>query len=195
MTVEKRAIRRRVLIDTRRVNGDDVPAISGYGAVFYREDEPETEFRLWDDMVERIAPTAFDEIEGRDVRSMFNHEPDLLLGRTTNGTLELSVDDIGLRYRVTPPDTQAGRDVRELVRRGDVDGSSFMFEVTGEEFEKRDGVVYRTITRVNLYEVGPVTFPAYEATTSEARANRPNVPQLFEPGELSVKRKRLYLLS
>ena len=144
-------------------------SIRGYGAVFY-DGSPGTEFDMGG-VRERIAPTAFDGIEGDDVRAFFNHNPSQVLARTTSGTLRLSVDGRGLRYELDPPDTTLGRDLVELMQRGDVDGSSFMFDILEEEPPRReDGVVIRTITRVKLYEVGPVTMQAYEAAKSEARS-------------------------
>lgn len=158
---------RGLKVETR---GDDEQAvIVGYGAVFHRADDAGTEYRLWEDVFERIMPGAFDEIG--DVRSFFNHNPDTVLGRTTSGTLALSVDDDGLRYEVTPP--QTARHVVESVERGDVTGSSFMFVPTSTTWreEERDGrtVSIREINSVELFEVGPVTFPAYEATSAGTR--------------------------
>jgi HK97 family phage prohead protease len=156
-------------------------AIEGYGAVFYRAGDAGTEYQLWRDGYERIARTAFDRaIAEDDVRSLFNHDSNFVLGRNAADppTLVLSVDEVGLKYSVTPPDTQMVRDlVMEPIRRGDVSGSSFMFwprKVTWIE-EDRDGrmVEIRQIDEVLLVEVGPVTFPAYAGTTSGVRAADP----------------------
>lgn len=144
--------------------------ISGYGAVFYDGSEG-SQYRLWDDFVERIMPGAFDRAirEQHDTRSFFNHDANWILGRTTAGTLGLSIDSRGLRYEISPPDTSAGRDVRESVRRKDVTGSSFMFVAQGVAWRKEEGVTIREINDVDLWEVGPVVFPAYEGTSSELR--------------------------
>lgn len=155
--------------------------IAGYGAVFYRAGDPTTEYVLWDDSygkaVERILAGAFDRTlrEKADVRSLFNHDSNIVLGRTTSKTLDLAVDTIGLRYEATPPDTQLVRDqVLAPIGRGDVSGSSFMFvpmaaRWTQEVIEGRT-IDIREISDVELWEVGPVTFPAYEGTSSEARS-------------------------
>lgn len=156
---------------------DAPPAIEGYGAVFYRADDPGTEYELWQDVYERILPGAFEGVQDADVRSLFNHDSNWVLGRNRADppTLHLDVDPLGLRYRVTPPDTQAVRDqVLTPIYRGDVDGSSFMFwpRLVSWTQEVRDGrtIEIREIKQVELIEVGPVTFPAYAATSAGVRA-------------------------
>lgn len=151
------------------------PRISGYGAVFYDEADPGTEYFLWSDMVERIMPGAFDRaVREDDVRSLFNHNPDLVLGRNQAGTLELSIDRRGLFYDVRPPETDLVRDqVLTPIQRGDVTGASFMFDVldrSWREVEVDGKLVYiRELNELRLYEVGPVTFPAYLSSTAAAR--------------------------
>ena len=152
---------------------DGQQVVVGYAAVFYREGDPGTEYRLWGNLIERIAPEAFNRAlaEKQDVRGLFNHEPDNLLGRTGPGTLRLSADDLGLRYEVDLPDTQVGRDLAVSLARGDLTGSSFSFlpkHVQWQEEEENSDI--RTLTDVDLYDVGPVTFPAYEATSAGLRA-------------------------
>lgn len=153
--------------------------ISGYGAVFYNPSDAGTEYWLWDDIVERIMPGAFDRaLREDDVRSFFNHESNFILGRSTANTLKLAIDAVGLRYEVQPSDSALSQHVLSAVGRGDVNGSSFMFDVgsaTWVEEKQADGHVIwiREITEVApLYEVGPVCFPAYEASTSEACSAR-----------------------
>ena len=156
--------------------------IRGYGAVFYRAGDPGTEYQLLSDLYERIAPGAFDRaIREDDVRSFFNHDANIVLGRNRAGTLKLSVDERGLIFEATPPDTQLVRDqVLAPLSRGDVSGASFMFDVlrqTWTEEQRGDRLVeIRTIEEVALHEVGPVVFPAYEAATSGARDSRPSGP-------------------
>lgn len=162
----------RQMLNLRAAGEGDQRTIVGYGAVFYNADDPGTEYWLWDDFVERIMPGAFDRaLQEDDVRSAFNHNMDLILGRTTAGTLKLSVDAIGLQYEVTPPASRA--DVVEAIERGDVTGSSFMFIPTSVSWrtEKIDKtyIDIREINEVELWEVGPVAFPAYDSTTSELR--------------------------
>ncbi len=160
-------------IETRDDSGG--VTISGYAAVFYREGEAGTQYQIWrnEDVFERIAPVAFNRAlaEKHDVRGLFNHREDNILGKTGSGTVRLSVDERGLKYEIDPPNTAAGRDVTELLKRGDIDGSSFAFTVEGETWSREsDGREIRTITDVNLYDVGPVTYPAYESSTSGVRS-------------------------
>jgi HK97 family phage prohead protease len=149
---------------------NDTQVITGYAAVFYRDGDPGTEFELWPGTRERIGRTAFDRAlsEKHDVRSQFNHAG-ALLGRTTAGTLKLEVDNVGLRYTATPPDTHHASDLMKSIARGDIDGSSFAFRVTGEEWRNDGDTEVRTITDVELYEVGPVIFPAYKSASSGIR--------------------------
>ena len=111
-----------------------------------------------------------------DVRALFNHDPNHLLGRTTSGTLKLSVDQVGLQYKIVPPDTQAGRDTVESIKRGDLTGSSFSFSIMEDKWEKKtDGklqIDIRTLLNVQMFDVGPVTFPAYTSTSTGVRQLR-----------------------
>lgn len=160
----------------RAGDGEKHPAIVGYGAVFFRADDAGTEYQLWEDTFERIMPGAFDRaLREDDVRSMFNHDPNMILGRTSANTLLLSVDRIGLKYEVEPdPLSPVCQHVLASVRRGDVSGSSFMFIPTRtkwlEVMEGERRVWYREIEEVDLWEVGPVVFPAYAATTAGVRS-------------------------
>ena len=173
-------VRGRLGVEKR--DGEDSPStIGGYGAVFYNSDDPGTEYWLWDDVVERIAPTAFNDALDDDVRSFFNHDPNLILGRNKAGTLDLSIDSVGLRYVVTPPDS--AKWVTDSVARGDVDGSSFMFQpkqTTWTEEERDSRTIYvRTIDTVGLMETGPVVFPAYTSATADARSAIAQEPALM----------------
>lgn len=153
---------------------DGSRTITGYASVFFREGDRGTEYELWEGFRERIAPSAFDRAisEKHDVRGLVNHDPKLILGRTTAGTLRLTVDQRGLRYEITPPDTTAARDTMESLRRGDITGSSFAFIPTRYEFGEADGYDYVEVRDVDLYDVGPVTFPAYSGATSGLREQR-----------------------
>lgn len=148
--------------------------IAGHAAVFY-DGTQRTEYRIGDDMVERVMPGAFDRAieEGHDVRGVFNHDKNLILGRTASGTMTLTVNPTGLLYNINPPDTQSARDVVTLIERGDVSGSSFKFTIRSEDMKQEDGVHVFEIRDVDLFDVGPVTFPAYDSTDVEiAEAKR-----------------------
>lgn len=161
--------------------------IEGYFAVFNKEVE------LWPGAYEEIASTAFDGIEGADVRALINHDTTLVLGRTKAATLGLKVDNYGLWGRITinPNDTDAVN-LYERVARGDVDQCSFGFDIIKEETDWReDGTVKWTIQEVKLYEVSPCTFPAYEQTGIQARKVQVNEHRgrLFEARKKKLKER------
>jgi HK97 family phage prohead protease len=140
--------------------------LGGYAAVF----DQTTDLGFFGK--ERLSRSAFDavlKLKDTDVRSLWNHNPQYLLGRQSTGTLRLSVDSTGLEYEVDLPDTQYARDVRALAERGDLDGASFSF-IPGE-WEWDDRTETRTHTSVaTLVDVAPVTFPAYSGASTEARS-------------------------
>lgn len=191
MTIEQRIITGRPV--ELRADDENQPTISGYAAVFYRDGDPSTEYELWPGAVERVMPGAFnDSLKMDDVRALFNHDAQSVLGRSKSGTLRLSVDNTGLRYEITPADTTLYRDVAAMIKRGDVDGSSFSFQIVGQDTWTRsaDGREVREIRSVKLYDVGPVTFPAYQGSTSEARSSRDN-QQMQWAKQLEERQKTL----
>ena len=172
MNVQSRYLFSQPVSLSKRAEGE-APVIFGYGAVFYREGEEGTQYKIYDDYYERIMPGTFDRAirDAHDVRSLFNHNPDIVLGRTASGTLKLSVDAVGLRFDATPPDTNLVRDqVLAPLERGDVSGSSIMFVPTDTTWREVDGVYIREIRDAELWETGPVTFPAYESTSAGVRS-------------------------
>lgn len=179
MKQEIRAVPGRITVQRRDVNGKVAITIAGHAAVYYREGKPETEFDFGFGR-ERIMPGAFDAAlkDGQDVRALWNHDARCILGRVKPGTLRLSTDETGLAYECDLPDTQTARDLAASVERGDVDGSSFAFTIRrnadgsyAEKWEKPlDGKWVRTIGAVDLYDVSPVTFPAYGGTSASIRA-------------------------
>lgn len=166
MEIERRdyelADANELVVETR---SDGRAAIVGYAAVYNRLSLDLGGFR------EEILPGAFDRVlskRGKDVVALFNHDSNIVLGRSSSGTLELSSDDKGLKYVVTPPVSRA--DVLELIQRRDVRGSSFAFTVDpkNESFRTgEDGKAIRQIREVSgLYDVGPVLNPAYPSTSA-----------------------------
>ena len=120
---------------------------------------------------EKVRKGAFAESIGRDdIRALFNHDPNYVLGRNRAGTLELVEDDIGLRVRITPPDTSWARDITTSIRRGDISQMSIGFVVEDDEWSSSDGIDTRELKKVRLFDVSPVTFPAYTATDVGVRA-------------------------
>lgn len=147
--------------------------IKGYGAVYYDANNPATEYWLWDDLVERIKPGAFDRVisESQDVRCLFNHDSNYVLGRTASGTCRLASDQVGLYYEADSSADPQWQSVASKITRGDVTGSSFSFypsKVLWESIKTADrSYDVRWITEMLVvFDVGPVTFPAYAATTS-----------------------------
>lgn len=198
MTTERRMTPAgQITVETR---ADGSKAIVGYAAVFHRSEDAGTEYRLGKDLVERIAPSAFARAisEKHDARALFNHDPNMLLGRAGAGTLRLSTDARGLKYEIDLPDTQVGRDVAASIARGDLTGSSFAFQVRKQSFAKADKHDVRNIEDVNLLDVGPVTYPAYQATTTGLRSG--DCDDAFEArdawrNENASRERRLRLIS
>ena len=147
-------------IEVRESEGDDM-MLEGYAAVYNSETDL-GHFR------EVIKPGAFDDVLDNDVRALINHDPNLILGRTTNGTLELSVDERGLKYKVKLGDQQYAKDFYESVKRGDISQSSFAFTIDKQSWNEERTV--RSVDKVRqLLDVSPVTYPAYAAATVQAR--------------------------
>lgn len=141
----------------------DESHISGYLARFDVWSEKIMWFR------ERVRPGAFTKtLQESDVRCTFNHTPSLILGRMSAKTMEVSEDAVGLRFRTKLPDTSYARDLRESIKRGDVTGCSFTFDVIKDSWSEDQKE--RDLSEVRLYEGGPVTFPAYPQTEVSVRA-------------------------
>lgn len=151
-----------------REEEDKPPRLEGYASVFDQETEI---FGMWR---EKIAPGAFKKtITEHDIRALWNHNTDLPLGRNKAKTLELAEDKKGLRSVIHPPDTQAGRDAVTSIKRGDVTQMSIAFQVIKQEWyipEDKKILPLRTIKEMKLFEVSPVTFPAFEQTEIQARS-------------------------
>ncbi len=136
--------------------------------------------------IEDIAPGAFAEAVSGDVRALFNHDPNHVLGRTSAGTLTLREDGDGLRFEISAPDTGWARDLYTSVQRGDINQCSFAFDVIEDEWRHMSGAPdRRTLKKVRLYDVSIVTYPAYQATSVSARHYAPS------PNENLRKKLRL----
>lgn len=168
-----------------RADGNEEKSIGGYAAKFNIDTN-----LGW--MTESIAPGAFDDVLGDDVRCLFNHDPNQVIGRTKSGTLVIEQDETGLRYdnkmSMTSP---IALHVMDAVQRKDVSQSSFAFSIGEESWEKRksgEGFDYwhRTIMKCQrLYDVSPVTYPAYDdATVEELSASLDSFVQREMPEEI-----------
>jgi len=171
-TVERRhsstyGLNDRVEVRTDEATGKKV--VRGWAAVY----------NSWSNdlggFVERIAPGFFDKVlsASMDVRALFNHDPNYVLARTVSGTLRIGTDAKGLWYEYDDPDTTFSRDLLTLMQRGDISQSSFAFSLAdnGDKWEKQNGQWTRTLLEASgLYDVSPVTYPAYEDTTVAMRS-------------------------
>lgn len=152
---------REFRMESAEQNGN---TIRGYAAIYNSDSEWMGGF------YEQIATGAFDGVMDNDVRAYFNHDENLLLGRVSSGTLRISTDKRGLFYEVDLPNTTYANDLAELMKRGDVNQSSFAFLIEKDRWEQRDGVTYRIIEKVSrLLDVSPVSQPAYPDSTSELK--------------------------
>lgn len=129
---------------------------------------------------EEIEKGALDNADLSDVRILFNHNPDLIIGRTKSGTASVGVDDTGLWFRSSIPDSPAGQNLAAALARGDVDQSSWAFaierdetgRVTGDSWSVRNGVEHRVVKKVTkVFDASPVTYPANPDTSVAKRSN------------------------
>lgn len=146
---------------------DKARSIGGYAAVFGKLS------RNLGGFVEEVTPPAFNRSRGQDwpdVRARYNHDPNMLLGTSAAGTLRLHIDDTGLAYEVTPPQSRA--DILELVERGDIRQSSFAFRTIEDDWGTSDqGYPKRSLLSVQLVDVAPVSeVAAYPDATAGLRS-------------------------
>lgn len=150
-------------LEVRAAEGS-APVIEGYAAVFNQLSADLGGFR------ERIEPGAFSRsLLDNDIRALWEHNSQYVIGRNRAGTLALAEDDKGLSVEVEPPDTGWARDLLKSMKRGDVNQMSFGFFVIRDEWRDEDGLVVRVLKEVDLFDVSVVTYPAYPQTSAEAR--------------------------
>jgi len=158
-----------------RATGDEF-ALVGYAATYNNWSKNLGGFR------ELIKPGAFARTvrEKADVKALFNHAPDNILGRTKSGTLVLTDTPRGLQFRCQlDKNSQYHKDIYAAVQRGDIDECSFAFTIPtggqswsdGKDMETGDPIALRTLTDVDLIDVSVVTYPAYNETDAQARAS------------------------
>lgn len=155
---------------------DAPPSISGYAAVFGQPSQNLGGFK------EKIKPGTFARAlrERQDVRCLWNHSADVVLGRSKSGTLTLREDEHGLFFNCDLPDTQTARDLHTSVSRGDISECSFAFGVNDggeswgeEQDEETDSLIpFRTLSDVDLFDVSPVCRAAYTQTSLTARSEK-----------------------
>lgn len=165
MPEDNREVRYLTVRELRASGEGEEPRISGYAAVFDVLSEDLGGFR------ERIRGGAFGEtLKSGDQKALWNHDTNLVLGSVRAKTLELDEDEVGLRFVIRPPDTQAGRDALASMRRGDVDQMSFAFRTVKDDWQQVGDQIIRTLMEVKLFEVSPVAFPAYPQTSAFVRS-------------------------
>jgi HK97 family phage prohead protease len=182
--IERRFLAQDLSIETPADGG--MPTLRGYAAVFNQRSQ-----ELWG-FYEIIAPGAFTaSIAAQDdVRALWNHDPNWIMARTANGTLRLHEDDHGLAVEFEPVDTPIMRGFVASIERRDVTQMSFAFQAEDARWDVDDNEQWaRTVLRAKLYDVSPVTYPAYTETeialrragTTDAALGyipaRPNAPQ------------------
>lgn len=147
-----------------RDGAKDDNVIIGHASVFNSDSE---DFGGW---IERVAPGAFDDVLGDDAYALFNHDPNQVLGRN-KVNVRLMQDETGLKYRIKLPDTTLGKDLRQLIKDGIISKSSFGFTVKEQRWEHfKDKPSIRTLVKIDrLYDVSPVTYPAYPDTSVGTR--------------------------
>lgn len=168
---------------TRAESSPNDFTIEGYFALYEQETE------LFEGVYEIITKGAFNKTLNNDIRALWNHNTQYVLGRNKSGSLELREDDKGLFGVVKLPATQYAKDLYELISRGDVDQCSFGFNILDEELEELASGAYRfRLKEVDLHEISVVTFPAYENTTVQARTK-----QLEQMQQRKLETKKLEL--
>ena len=163
---------RRFLQAEVRAVGDTEPKIVGYAAKFGVRSHDLGGF------IEILAAGAFDEcLAGNpDILGLFNHNMDSVLGRTSSGTMRVTVDAVGLRYEIDPPDTQLARDLMVSMRRNDIRGSSFGFYCLDPDpwiYDADTDTLLRVIKKASIFDCSVVTDPAYPDADAAVRSQFP----------------------
>jgi HK97 family phage prohead protease len=164
--------------------------VRGYAAVFNELSEDLGNFR------EKINPDAFNSVLDNDVVALLNHDMDNLFGRTSNGTVKLSVDERGLFTEIDMPNTQLAKDTIELMERGDISQMSFGFYVGQDSWNKSDAGNIRTIEEISrLVDISLVTIPAYPQTSASVRSLLNNIDKEEERKDnVQVRKNKLKML-
>jgi len=169
-TADKREIRTIPLTELRVGAEGERQIIEGHASVF--DSWSETLSGIFP-FKEKVRRGAFSKsIQKDDIRALFNHSPDYVLGRNKANTLELEEDEKGLLVRIFPPETQWAKDLQVSISRGDISQMSIGFTVIKDEWSSEGKTDTRELIEVKLYDVSPVTFPAYTETDVGVKAMR-----------------------
>lgn len=190
MKTEKRIFNLESRFETKE---DGSESVAGYGAVFNSRSENLGGF------FEYISPDAItsETIEKSDVRALINHDQNLVLARSTSGTLKLDVDEKGLRYEFDIPETSYGKDLAINMKNGNISQSSFAFIVGDDEWSTdENGNDIRTITKIErLYDISPVVYPAYSQAESDLVVAQRSLAKYKEQKENEKEEKDLVMRS
>ena len=171
--VERRYL--SMTVEARDAEEGDGKTVEGYAAVFNSDAD-------LGGFVETIEPGAFDAALADpqlDVAALFNHDQNQILARNRGGegNLELWTDDKGLKYRFQLGEQSYAQDLAINLRMGLVNQSSFAFSIKEDDWSTRDGRDFRTIKAVNLHDISPVVFPAYQEATASIRSQDQEQPK------------------
>tara|TARA_R110000764_G_scaffold34641_2_gene77279 strand:+ start:539 stop:1126 length:588 start_codon:yes stop_codon:yes gene_type:complete len=184
-SLEVRQFECKELRSSLNAKGESV--VIGYAAVFDQLSEDLGGFK------EKINKRAFDKVLQNDVVALLNHDSNIVFGRTSSGTLKLSVDERGLVSEITMPNTQAAKDTIELMKRGDISKMSFGFYVDEDEWKESERGFVREVKEVKrLTDVSLVTTPAYPQTTAAVRSL--DIFKNIKTGSLDLIKNKLKLL-
>lgn len=191
MEIERRSV---VLKELRVLEPSETisePVIEGYAAVF---DSWSESLGGNEPFIEKVVKGAFEQtISQDDIRALFNHDPNYVLGRNKAGTLSLQEDEKGLLVRIIPPNTQWAKDLLVSIARGDISQMSFGFTVEADRWSYEEGKDVRELLKVRLFDVSPVTFPAYTQTECGLRSQEEVLKshkQILEEKQHSDSQKR-----
>ncbi|KAA0944159.1 HK97 family phage prohead protease [Sporosarcina sp. ANT_H38] len=171
-----------------REDDDGMRTISGYAVKWELKSEIMGYFRRFREQFKKGAFT--ETLDNEDQRFLWSHDTSKVLGRTKNNTLRLSEDEIGLRFELDLPNTTLGNDTYESIKRGDVDGVSFGFQMRKQEMDESDeDNIVRTVVQAKLLEVSAVAFPAYPDSEVSARGYDPMKQYADEQDSMELRQK------
>jgi len=164
VVIVDRELRYMPILNLEIRNRDDTQkmTVAGYAVKFNERSR-----MLYDEFFEKVAVGAFAKsLEENTIKALWDHNTNLVLGSTKSQTLRIKEDDIGLYFELDLPDTETGRNAYESISRGDVDGVSFGFNVRADSWEyiKEEDIYIRTLLDIDLVEISPTPFPAYETS-------------------------------
>ncbi|PGV63097.1 HK97 family phage prohead protease [Bacillus cereus] len=171
-----------------RESEDGLRTIAGYAVKWEMKS---VTMGYWQRFKEQFKKGAFTEsLTQDDQLALWSHNTSQVLGRTKNGTLRLFEDEVGLRFELDLADTTLGDDTYKTIKRGDVDGVSFGFQMSKEEWDESDpDNVVRSVTKAKLLEISPVAFPAYPDSQVSARSHDPYKQFVDERSQTELRKK------